>query len=75
MDIKYLGSKNFHTNRQLGGISGFPKSESDDTFVGHSSTSISGTRYNSSNLKGRFNKHHIAIIGDASIASGMAFEG
>ncbi|HOD11418.1 MAG TPA: 1-deoxy-D-xylulose-5-phosphate synthase N-terminal domain-containing protein, partial [Flavobacterium sp.] len=35
---------NFHTNRQLGGISGFPKrSESVyDTFgVGHSSTSIS----------------------------------
>jgi 1-deoxy-D-xylulose-5-phosphate synthase len=28
-----------------------------------------------SNLKGEFNKHHIAIIGDASIASGMAFEG
>jgi 1-deoxy-D-xylulose-5-phosphate synthase len=26
-------------------------------------------------LKGDFNKHHIAIIGDASIASGMAFEG
>ena len=39
--------ENFHTNRQLGGISGFPnRSESIyDTFgVGHSSTSISAVR-------------------------------
>jgi 1-deoxy-D-xylulose-5-phosphate synthase len=28
-----------------------------------------------SNLKGDFNKQHIAVIGDASITSGMAFEG
>jgi 1-deoxy-D-xylulose-5-phosphate synthase len=28
-----------------------------------------------SQLKGAFDKHHIAVIGDASIASGMAFEG
>ena len=71
---------NFHTNRQLNGISGFPKrSESTfDTFgVGHSSTSISAAlgMAIASNLKGDFNKHHIAVIGDASIASGMAFEG
>ncbi|QKJ62380.1 1-deoxy-D-xylulose-5-phosphate synthase [Flavobacterium sp. M31R6] len=70
----------FHTNRQLGGISGFPKrSESIyDTFgVGHSSTSISAAlgMAIASNLKGDFNKQHIAVIGDASIASGMAFEG
>lgn len=70
----------FHTNRQLGGISGFPKrSESKyDTFgVGHSSTSISATlgMAIASILKGDLNKHHIAVIGDASIASGMAFEG
>lgn len=69
----------FHTNRQLNGISGFPKrSESDyDTFgVGHSSTSISAAlgMAIASQLKGE-NKHHIAVIGDASIASGMAFEG
>ncbi|WP_395044560.1 1-deoxy-D-xylulose-5-phosphate synthase [Flavobacterium sp.] len=69
----------FHTNRQLGGISGFPKrSESIyDTFgVGHSSTSISAAlgMAISSQLNGE-NKHHIAVIGDASIASGMAFEG
>lgn len=69
----------FHTNRQLGGISGFPKrSESEyDTFgVGHSSTSISAAlgMAIASQLKGE-DKNHIAVIGDASIASGMAFEG
>ena len=68
----------FHTNRQLGGISGFPKrSESEyDTFgVGHSSTSISAAlgMAIASKLQND-NKHHIAVIGDASIASGMAFE-
>jgi len=70
----------FHTNRQLGGISGFPKrSESNyDAFgVGHSSTSISAAlgMAIASNLKGETEKQHIAVIGDASIASGMAFEG
>ncbi|MES2578280.1 MAG: 1-deoxy-D-xylulose-5-phosphate synthase [Bacteroidota bacterium] len=72
--------ESFHTNRQLGGISGFPKrSESiyDAFGVGHSSTSISAAlgMAIASNLKGDFNKQHIAVIGDASIASGMAFEG
>ncbi len=70
----------FHTNRQLGGISGFPKrSESVyDTFgVGHSSTAISAAlgMAIASNLKSDFEKQHIAVVGDASIASGMAFEG
>ncbi|MFT5244144.1 MAG: 1-deoxy-D-xylulose-5-phosphate synthase [Glaciecola sp.] len=70
---------NFHTNRQKGGISGFPnRDESDyDTFgVGHSSTSISAAlgMAIASQLKGE-DKQHIAVIGDASIASGMAFEG
>ncbi|UNZ00452.1 1-deoxy-D-xylulose-5-phosphate synthase [Zhouia spongiae] len=69
----------FHTNRQLNGISGFPKrSESKyDTFgVGHSSTSISAAlgMAIASSLKGETDRHHIAIVGDASIASGMAFE-
>ncbi|HET8886036.1 MAG TPA: 1-deoxy-D-xylulose-5-phosphate synthase [Salinimicrobium sp.] len=72
--------KIFDTNRQLNGISGFPKrSESIyDTFgVGHSSTSISAAlgMAIASRLKGDFEKNHIAVIGDASIASGMAFEG
>ncbi|OYU81133.1 MAG: 1-deoxy-D-xylulose-5-phosphate synthase [Flavobacterium sp. BFFFF1] len=70
----------FETNRQLGGISGFPKrSESIyDTFgTGHSSTSISAAlgMALASNLRGAFEQQHIAVIGDASIASGMAFEG
>ena len=71
---------NFHTNRQLHGISGFPKrSESAyDAFgVGHSSTSISAAlgMAIAANLKGDTERQHIAVIGDASIASGMAFEG
>ena len=69
----------FHTNRQFGGIAGFPyrkESEFDPFGVGHSSTSISATlgMAIASNLKGQTEKHHIAVIGDASIASGMAFE-
>lgn len=72
--------ENFHTNRQWNGVSGFPKrSESvyDAFGVGHSSTSISAAlgMAIASNLKGDFDKQHIAVIGDASIASGMAFEG
>ena len=74
------GRKNqFYTNRQLHGISGFPKREESiyDTFgVGHSSTSISAAlgMAMASALQG-IQKEHIAVIGDASIASGMAFEG
>lgn len=69
----------FNTNRQFKGISGFPKRDESiyDTFgVGHSSTSISAAlgMAIASKLKGE-NKQHIAVIGDASIASGMAFEG
>lgn len=70
----------FHTNRQIGGISGFPKRDESvyDAFgVGHASTSISAAlgMAIASQLKGDSEKHHIAVIGDASIAGGMAFEG
>lgn len=70
----------FHTNRQLNGISGFPKREESeyDTFgVGHSSTAISAAlgMAIASALEGNHAKQHIAVVGDASIASGMAFEG
>lgn len=70
----------FGTNRRLDGISGFPKmseSEYDSFGTGHSSTSISAIlgMALASKLKGDFQKQHIAVIGDASIASGMAFEG
>jgi len=70
----------FHTNRQLGGISGFPNRKESiyDAFgTGHSSTSISAAlgMAIASKIKGNVEKQHIAVIGDASIASGMAFEG
>lgn len=69
----------FDTNRQLGGISGFPKrSESiyDAFGTGHSSTSISAIlgMAMAAQLNDKNNRQHIAVIGDASIASGMAFE-
>ena len=68
----------FHTNRELNGISGFPKRDESeyDTFgVGHSSTSISAAlgMAMASELQG-IDRKHIAVVGDASIASGMAFE-
>ncbi len=70
----------FNTNRQLGGLSGFPKlgeSEFDTFGTGHSSTSISAIlgMAIASKLNGDTKKQHVAVIGDASIASGMAFEG
>ena len=68
----------FHTNRQLGGISGFPnreESEYDAFGVGHSSTSISAClgMAMAAQLQNK-TKEHVAIIGDASIVSGMAME-
>ena len=70
---------NFHTNRRLNGLSGFPKiSESKyDAFgTGHSSTAISATlgMAIAAQLTGDLARQHIAVVGDASIASGMAFE-
>lgn len=72
-------SENFHTNRRLNGISGFPKrveSEYDTFGVGHSSTAISAAlgMAIANQLKGEHTTQHIAVVGDASIASGMAFE-
>jgi len=69
----------FHTNRKLGGLAGFPsreESEYDAFGVGHSSTSISAAlgMAIASKLKNE-TREHIAVIGDASIAAGMAFEG
>ena len=69
----------FHSNRQLGGLSGFPsrKESPYDTFgVGHSSTAISAAlgMALASAQDGQIGRQHIAVVGDASIASGMAFE-
>jgi 1-deoxy-D-xylulose-5-phosphate synthase len=71
--------KDFDSLRQLNGISGFPsifESEFDSFGTGHSSTSISAITGMAiaDRLQGKTNRH-IAVIGDASIASGMAFEG
>jgi len=70
----------FHTNRQLNGISGFPKiteSEYDAFGVGHSSTSISAGLGMSvaSLLKEEPNRRVIPVIGDGAMTSGLAFEG
>ena len=70
----------FPTNRQLGGLSGFPKrSESEyDTFgVGHSSTSISAAlgMAVASKLSGNGKRQHVAVIGDGAMTAGLAFEG
>ncbi len=69
----------FRNIRQIAGISGFPKIDESpyDTFgTGHSSTSISAilAMAMASALAGNFERNHIAVIGDASIVSGMAFE-
>lgn len=69
----------FATLRQRGGLSGFPKrTESPyDTFnVGHSGTSIAAAAAfaEAQCLKGERNKI-IAVIGDGSLTTGMAFEG
>ena len=69
----------FASIRQKGGLSGFPNREESpyDPFgTGHSSTSISALlgMALAAGLKGDHRRQHIAVIGDASIASGMAFE-
>lgn len=71
----------FNTNRKLGGLSGFPspdESEYDTFTAGHASNSISAALgmaiatqvKNESPLR-----HVVAVIGDASISGGLAFEG
>lgn len=71
----------FDTNRTLGGLSGFPspaESEYDTFTAGHASNSISAAlgMAVASQLKGEQPERHvIAVIGDASISGGLAFEG
>lgn len=73
------GRKNaFHTLRQWGGIGGFPRREESpyDTFnTGHSGTSISAALGMAIARDFRKDNHKvIAVIGDGSMTSGMAFE-
>jgi 1-deoxy-D-xylulose-5-phosphate synthase len=69
----------FHTLRQYGGISGFPKRDESpyDAFdSGHSGASISSAlgMAEARRLKGEEGKV-IAVIGDGSMTAGLAFEG
>lgn len=68
----------FHTLRQHGGISGFPKraeSPFDPFDTGHSSTSISaGLGISTANLFRGLESRVIAVIGDGSMTGGMAYE-
>ena len=72
----------FHTNRKQGGLSGFPnpmESEYDTFIAGHASNSISAALGMSVASKmgdnADANRHVVAVIGDASIGGGLAFEG
>jgi 1-deoxy-D-xylulose-5-phosphate synthase len=69
----------FHTLRQYGGLSGFPKRDESpyDAFdSGHSGTSISSAlaMAEARRKKGEEGKV-IAVIGDGSMTAGLAFEG
>ena len=70
--------KAFQKLRQRNGISGFPKRDESpyDTFgTGHAGTAISATLGMALSAKTEDqNRLHIAVVGDASIANGMAFE-
>ena len=70
--------KAFQKLRQRNGISGFPKRDESpyDTFgTGHAGTAISATLGMALSAKKEDqNRLHIAVVGDASIANGMAFE-
>ncbi len=69
----------FHTLRQHGGLSGFPKrceSAYDAFDTGHSSTSISAALGMASARCLKRERHRvIAVIGDGSMTAGIAFEG
>ena len=69
----------FHTKRQLGGISGFPRmseSEYDAFGGGHASVSISAAfgMAKAAELRGE-KRQVVAVIGDGSMTGGLAFEG
>lgn len=68
----------FHTNRQFGGLSGFPnpaESEYDAFIAGHASNSISAAlgMAVASSLK-KENRRVVAVIGDGSMTGGLAYE-
>ena len=71
--------KEFHTNRQFGGLCGFPnpeESEYDAFIAGHASNSISAAlgMAVASEIKGEKDRRVVAIIGDGAMTGGLAFE-
>lgn len=69
----------FESNRDFGGLSGFPKrgeSEFDLFGTGHSSTALSSVMGMAlaDRLNGRLGPVYIAVVGDASLGAGMALE-
>lgn len=71
-------AEQFHTLRQEGGLSGFPKaceSEHDAFLAGHSSTSLSVAvgLARAKAIKGEPG-HAIAVIGDGAFTNGMVYE-
>lgn len=73
--------KLFPSQRTKGGLSGFPnplESHFDTFIAGHASNSISaalGMAIADMNTPGNENRKTVAVIGDASISGGLAFEG
>ncbi|MDE6300102.1 MAG: 1-deoxy-D-xylulose-5-phosphate synthase [Muribaculaceae bacterium] len=70
----------FGENRKLGGLSGFPnpdESEYDTFTAGHASNSISAAlgMAVASRMSDERRRNIVAIIGDASVSGGLAFEG
>lgn len=71
----------FKNHRTLGGISGFPsplESDADTFMAGHAGNSISaglGMAIADKCTPGNENRKTVAVIGDASISGGLAFEG
>lgn len=70
----------FSENRKMGGLSGFPnpaESEYDTFIAGHASNSISAALGMSiaAELENNPGRKVVAVIGDASIGGGLAFEG
>ncbi len=69
----------FENNRKYNGLSGFPnpkESEYDSFIAGHASNSISAALGMSmaAELQGVQHRNVVAVIGDASISGGLAFE-
>ena len=73
--------RSFKTQRRLGGLSGFPnpmESEYDTFMAGHASNSISaalGMAIADKLTPSHESRKTVAVIGDASISGGLAFEG